>query len=311
MRVISLFSGVGGLDLGMIRAGHKIIWANDNDKHAVDTYKKNIGNHIVLGDIQNIDSSVIPDGDIVIGGFPCQGFSIANMNRHEKDNRNFLYQELLRIILEKKPKYFIAENVKGIMSLNQGKVLSMIMQDLHNAGYRANYKILNAADFGVPQKRERVIFFGVRKDLDADIQYPEPTHINPELLTSVNFLDKKYKPWVSVGEALRDIPEPEDSPNIPNHVYSKYKIEFKNYLGHRRLNPDLPSPTVTGRGDNKGGVVVLPHPKGHRRMSVRETAIIQSFPMDFVFFASKSISYRLIANAVPPLLAEAIGKCFS
>ena len=135
MRIASLFSGAGGLDLGFYNAGHKIVWANDIDNDAVETYKKNIGNHIVQGDIFRVDSSDIPKCDVIIGGFPCQGFSVANTKRHEKDARNKLYKEMLRLIKEKQPRYFLAENVKGILNLGHGSIFSMIIKDFKNAGY--------------------------------------------------------------------------------------------------------------------------------------------------------------------------------
>lgn len=305
MRVVSLFSGAGGLDLGFIWAGHEIIWANDIFADAVETYRKNIGNHIVLGNIKEIPSEDIPDCDIVIGGFPCQGFSVANWKRHVGDVRNELYVELLRVIRDKKPRFFMAENVKGILSLGRGKVVEMIKSDFEAAGYKTKYQPLNSADYGVPQCRERVIFIGVRNDLDLEIQFPLPSHGNPSN-GSLPFT----KPWVSVGEALRDIPEPENSPEIPNHTYSKYKLRFNGYLGHRVIDPNRPAPTVTARGDDRGGVVVLHHPKNHRRMSARELATVQSFPLDFVFHGCRSSVYRQIGNAVPPLMAKALGEAF-
>lgn len=309
MKVVSLFSGVGGLDMGFIKTGHQVVWANDVDKDAVATYKLNIGEQIIQEDIRKIPSSTIPDCDIVAGGFPCQGFSVANIKRNETDSRNFLYLELLRVIRDKRPKFFLAENVKGILSLGKGKIISLIMQDFNEAGYIAKYKVLNAADYGVPQRRERVIFLGVRKDLAINLSYPLPSHCDPEKLTT-GFLDNDIKPWVTIGEALKDIPEPDEKSDIPNHTYSKYKLRFNGYLGHRTIDPNKPSPTVTGRGDDKGGVVVLHHPKNHRRMSARELAIVQSFPMNFVFVGTRSTAYRLIANAVPPVLAEALGRIF-
>ena len=128
--VVSLFAGAGGMDLGFQKAGFEIIWANDFDKDSVDTYKKNFGNHIVLGDIKDIPSSDIPNNpDVVIGGFPCQGFSINNKKRSMDDERNHLYKEMLRIIKDKKPKYFVAENVKGILSLEKGEVIKLIVND--------------------------------------------------------------------------------------------------------------------------------------------------------------------------------------
>ena len=305
MKIVSLFSGAGGLDLGFIQAGHEIVWANDIDPDAGETYKKNIGDHIVLGDIKKIDSGDIPNCDMVIGGFPCQGFSVANTKRHEKDERNKLYMELLRVIKDKNPKYFLAENVKGLLSIANGKVLSLILNDFDKVGYKVKYKVLNAADYGVPQHRQRVIIIGVRKDLKRNIDFPSPTHTEARRTLSYSL-----KPWVTVGRALGKIPDPDSGNKLPNHTYSKYKLAFNGYLGHRPISPDKPAPTVTARGDNEGGVVVLPHPNNKRRMSARELAFIQSFPLEYEFYGSQSSVYRQIGNAVPPLLAQAIATEF-
>ncbi len=185
--VVSLFSGCGGLDLGFKNAGFEVIWANDFFPEAVETYKKNIGDHIVLGDITKIPSSSIPDNfDVLLGGFPCQGFSIANKNRGMHDERNFLYKEMLRIIKDKKPKFFVAENVKGILSIQNGEVIKMILQDFRDLGYEVEYKLLKATDYGVPQQRERVLIFGNRLGLKN--KFPEPTH-GKKLLDYVNTKD--------------------------------------------------------------------------------------------------------------------------
>lgn len=302
MKVVSLFSGAGGLDLGFILAGHEIIWANDLYADAVATYKQNIGNHIVEKDIREVPSSDIPDCDIVIGGFPCQGFSVANIKRNTQDERNVLYKELLRVIKDKQPRYFLAENVKGILSLNKGQSFAMIINDFSSLNYNVTYKVLNAADYGVPQTRERVIIVGVRKDLDIVYTYPEATHSkNAEAGKSI---------WVSVGDALRTLPDPDKPNNLANHTYSKYKIAFNGYIGHRPVDPNKPAPTVTARGDNKGGVVILPHPNGLRRMTCRELATIQGFPIDFKFTGNNSSIYRQIGNAVPVQLAYHIAKQF-
>lgn len=304
MKVVSLFSGAGGLDLGFINAGHEIIWANDNFEDAVKTYRKNIGDHIICEDISKIPSSEIPNHDILIGGFPCQGFSLANTNRNELDERNKLYLELLRVLVDKQPKFFLAENVKGILSLMHGKVFEMIIEDFKQAGYRVKHKVLNAANFGVPQKRERVIILGVRNDIEFNLEYPESTHVeNIDL-----FKDKKK--WVSIGEALKNIQEPDSKHDLLNHTCSKFKLKFNGYIGNRAIDPNKPAPTVTARGDEKGGVVVLHHPNNTRRMSVRELALTQSFPIDFFFEGKNSSAYRQIGNAVPPLLAFAIASIF-
>lgn len=296
------------MDLGFVKAGHEVVWANDLYKDAVDTYAKNLGNHIVYEDIKNIRVEDIPEADIVIGGFPCQGFSVANMNRSVEDERNSLYLEMLRIIKAKQPKFFVAENVKGILSLGKGSIIEMIMNDFKNVGYRVEYKLLNAADYGVPQTRQRVFIVGVRNDLDFEYKYPDPTHQEYSKIDLFN-LDNLPK-WISVGEALKDIPEPEENHTLKNHVYSKYRLKFNGYIGHRETDPNRPSPTITARGDHRGGAVINHHPKNHRRLSVREVAIIQSFPLDYEFVGSTTSCYRQIGNAVPPILAFHIAKQF-
>lgn len=175
LKVVSLFSGAGGMDLGFINAGFDIIWANDFFQEAVDSYRKNIGKHILYGDITKISSDNIPDGaDVIIGGFPCQGFSVANNRRSMDDKRNFLYKEMLRIIRDKKPKFFVAENVKGILSINKGKIFQLIKSDFENLGYKVDARVLNSAEYGVPQARERVVIIGNRLGLTNP--YPKKTH---------------------------------------------------------------------------------------------------------------------------------------
>lgn len=187
MRVISLFAGAGGLDLGFMLAGHEIVWANDFDPDALNTYHHNLNkiqdHQLVLGDITKVLNipkdeidKLVPDGDIVIGGFPCQGFSIANLNRNMSDSRNHLYLEILKIIDAKKPKYILLENVKGLENMEKGEILKMIISDLEKSGpgYDVVYNVFNVCDFGVPQNRERVIIVGIRKDLDNSIfEIPE------------------------------------------------------------------------------------------------------------------------------------------
>jgi DNA (cytosine-5)-methyltransferase 1 len=306
MKIVSLFSGCGGLDLGLIQAGHEIIWANDIFTEAIETYRYNIGSHINECDIKKIPSSAIPNCDVIVGGFPCQGFSIANMKRNTSDLRNQLYREMVRIVRDKQPMFFVGENVKGMVSLGGGSVLEKIVNDFDKIGYDVSWRILNAADYGVPQKRVRLILFGVRRDLKLDDVYfpPKPTHADLQLLKK-----SELKPWLTVGAALAHFPEPGEkkAANIPNHECSLYKLRFNGHIGHRFIHPNQPAPTVTGRGDEKGGVVVLHHPRNHRRMTARELASVQSFPDDFIFSGSKTAVYRQIANAVPPLLGYAIG----
>jgi DNA (cytosine-5)-methyltransferase 1 len=303
MNVVSLFSGAGGLDLGFIQAGHCVLWANDLYDDAVETYRTNIGDHIVKDDIHNINFKVIPDCDIIIGGFPCQGFSVANTKRTVEDKRNELYKQMIRIIKGKRPKFFLAENVKGLLNLGKGKVIKMIVGDFTGLGYKVKYSLLNAADYGVAQLRQRVIIVGVRNDIDFDWMFP-PKQYNED---GTNGLRR----WISVKDVLQDLPDPDKPNELKNHEYSKYKITISKYLGHRLINPDKPAPTVTARGDDRGGVVVLHHYNNKRRMSCRELAAVQSFPINFVFTGKRSSVYRQIANAVPPRLACAVASVFN
>ncbi len=195
LKVVSLFSGAGGMDLGFINAGFEIIWANDFFQEAVDSYRKNIGKHMIHGDITKIKSEDIPDGaDVIIGGFPCQGFSVANTRRSMEDKRNFLYKEMLRIIKDKKPKFFVAENVKGILSIENGKVFEMIKSDFESLGYDVEPRVLNAAEYGVAQARERVVIIGNR--LGIENPFPTKTHYLP------GFEDKELLPAFTAEQAI-------------------------------------------------------------------------------------------------------------
>ena len=300
MKVISLFSGCGGMDLGFSKAGFETVWANDNFGDAVETYKKNIGDEIVMEDIEKVDIKSIPDADVVIGGFPCQGFSIANMKRKVEDERNVLYKYFVKIVKEKKPKFFVAENVKGILSIGQGSVIKKIVKDFESVGYKVRYHLFNTADYGVPQTRQRVIILGIRSDLKIDLPFPpNPTH---------NSKGAGLKKHVSIGEVLANLPDPDKEHKIKNHVYTKYKQKFNGYISNRRIDPDKPSPTITARGDGKGGAMIHNHPSAARRLSCRELALIQGFPMNFEFTGSMTSIYRQIGNAVPPIFAEKIAR---
>ena len=299
MKIISLFSGAGGLDLGLIQAGNTIIWANDIDKDAVATYRENIGDHIVCDDIKNIDISALPNADVVVGGFPCQGFSQANRLRTLEDDRNQLYRFFYNTIKVKQPKYFIAENVKGILSLGKGEAIKQIVADFEAAGYITSVNLVNMADYGVPQTRQRVIIIGQRVDLGKELRFifPQPTHSKTGELPQ----------WVSIKEAIDHFPDPDKENNVLNHVYSAYKVEYRNFTGHRKTDPDKPSPTVLARGNGKGGVCAIPHYNGRRRLTIRESASVQTFPEDFHFVGTMNSCYRQIGNAVPVLFARKLG----
>lgn len=301
MTITSLFSGAGGLDLGLIQAGNTVIWANDFDKDAVATYRANLGNHIVLGDIKEIPLEDIPCADVVTGGFPCQGFSIANLKRHVSDERNRLYQFFYSIVKSKQPKYFIAENVKGILSLGKGEVIRQIVNDFNEAGYLVEVHKVNVADYGVPQHRERVIIIGQRRDISDHMLFvfPSPSHSDK---------DGSLLPWVGMESALTDMPEGYEASSDPNAYGSKYKFAERNFTAHRASDPLRPSPTILARGNGKGGVCAIPHYSGERRLTIRESAVIQTFPYDYVFYGKMGSCYRQIGNAVPVLFARKLGE---
>lgn len=188
---ISLFAGAGGLDMGFERAGFKTIWANDFDADACKTHENWSTAKVVCGDVAKIDATNIPDADIMLGGFPCQGFSLSGPRKID-DSRNILYKHYVRIVKEKKPLMFVGENVKGLLTMGDGTIIEAIVDEFSNCGYNVFYKLLNAKDYAVPEDRERVIIVGFRKDLNINnFEFPVP---------------RNYR--VTMREALKNIPEP-------------------------------------------------------------------------------------------------------
>jgi len=254
MKIVSFFSGAGGMDLGFILAGHDIIWANDFDQDAVNTYNKNIGKYsgheamcedivkLLDTDKQSINK-IIPDCDIIIGGFPCQGFTIANLNRSMEDERNFLYMQLLKAISVKQPKYFLLENVKGLESMENGKILPMIIEDLKNAGtesskvfkgngcgYEVAYNVLNAYNYGVPENRERVIILGIRNDI------VDESTVSRFIQNDKN-VGKKYKNLfipITHSEVSNEIEEEKPFQKL-NNAYKLWKNNEKVDLGVNQI----------------------------------------------------------------------------
>ncbi|MDO4727875.1 MAG: DNA cytosine methyltransferase [Bacteroidota bacterium] len=311
MKVVSLFAGCGGLDLGLVKSGHNIVLATDIDKDCKVTYDNNFDHSLLLKDVKHLKGEELPEYDLLTGGFPCQGFSVANLYRDVKDERNELYLEIVRLLNETKPKYFLAENVPGILSLGKGAVVNQIVKEFSECGdgYRVEKYLLNAADYGVPQARKRVIFLGVSKKIEnerATILFenfpPKPTH------SATGEMGKKV--YKTLKNAIGDLPEPytEEGEKINNHYGTKHKVKINGYMGNRALSWDKPGPTMVGRGGGTGGPVIAVHPNLNRRFTVRETARIQSFPDDFVFHGSISSQFRQIGNAVAVNFAYHLGK---
>lgn len=309
--LVTLFSGCGGLDLGFLGGftifGKKynknpfdIIWANDFFKQAAETYRYNIGDHIHYEDITLIDKSTLPKADIVLGGFPCQDFSVAGKRQGTSVKRGRLYLQLRDTIKELKPKIFVAENVEGLVNMANGLVLETIKEDFRNIDenvhYNVNHYLLHAADYGVPQIRKRVFIVGVRSDLDVDFEPPAPTHIDN---------------WMTSEEAIDDLWGRENDPEILNHSQiSRAKFyPGRRMQGNTQIKRDQPSVTI--RAEHHGNIEAhyrSTNPNdpsdmnGWRRLSVRECARIQTFPDDFHFLGAATYTYKMVGNAVPPLL---------
>ncbi len=302
IKIVSLFAGCGGLDFGFHNnPKYKHVLVNDFDKDACDTYENNFGIKPVCCDIKTLTE--IPDFDLLIGGFPCQGFSMANPYRTEADERNKLYLEILRILNQKKPSYFILENVKGILNMGgydteldkknkTGRIVKNIVEELEMCGYKVQYKLFELKKFNIPQKRERVIFIGVRNDINFEIKWPIVS--NTEL---------------TLKDAIGDLPI--DYINEIQHIGTKHKCNVNGFLGNRELKWDEPSPTITGRGGGSGGPVIHNHPSLKRRLTIRECARIQTFPDNFIFKGSVSSMYKQIGNAVPCNFSVYLSKIFN
>lgn len=318
LRVMSLFAGCGGMDLGFLMAknseyGYEIVWANDFDKDACDTYKNNVDDKIVYGDIWDIDLKKTPACDVIIGGFPCQDFSILRGGKREAFNskRGLLYTKFVEAVSEKLPLFFVAENVKGLLTAEGGWAIKKIVEDFESVdhvGYNVQIKLINFADYGVPQKRERVVIVGVRNDLGLKFEFPKPTHKNRHItakealagVESVATNNEHMKVNASTVEKLKQIPAGGNYKDLPDK-------KNKNWMSiiYKRLHPDKPSPTIVACG---GGGTWGYHFAEPRPLTNRERARIQSFPDSFVFSGSVTEVRRQIGNAVPPRGIEPIAE---
>nr|AAC00045.1 putative type II 5-cytosoine methyltransferase [Corynebacterium glutamicum] len=318
--IVSTFSGCGGLDLGLQEVGFDPIWANDFSEEAVQTYKHNIGDHIVHGDITEIDpftDDTIPDGDLVTGGFPCQDFSMIWKRPGLDGKRGTLYQNFRDFVAAKKPKAFIAENVKGLLTANQHKAIKTIIEDLEavEPGYIVKPRLYNFAEYGVPQFRERVLIVGIRRDTGFDFKHPAPTHgprgdmpykTAGQALKGVKDVptnNNHMKIMPRTVEVLKRIPEGENFTAIPKD--DPYYVKGMISHVYRRLHRDEPSKTLIAGG--VGGTWGY-HYEENRALTNRQRARIQSFPDDFEFLGSNTEVRRQIGNAVPPVGMHAVGE---
>lgn len=293
---ISLFAGAGGLDMGFERAGFRTIWANDFEPDACKTHENWSTAKVVCSDVAKVDAADIPDADIMLGGFPCQGFSLSGPRKID-DSRNVLYKHYVRIVKAKKPKMFVGENVKGLLTMGGGSIIEAIIEDFSDCGYNVFYELLNAKDYGVPEDRERVIIVGFRKDLGIqNFDFPVP---------------RNYR--VTMREALKNIPEP----TLDEVCDAPYSSRYMSR--NRKRDWDDVSYTIPAMAKQvtlwPGSPDMVKIDKDHwefgengvtRRFSWREVAAIQTFPADLEFHGDLTSKYKQIGNAVPVKLAEII-----
>ncbi|MEE1263137.1 DNA cytosine methyltransferase [Ruminococcus sp.] len=325
-RLISLFSGCGGMDLGFKKAGFNIVYANDFDSDAQAVYSMNIG-EIDRRDILSVSENEIPDGDILTAGFPCQPFSNAGKRKGVHDSRGMLYKECLRIIERKMPKVIVFENVKGLLSSKyiDGRFLAdVIMEDLSNmngVGYNVVYQLVNASDYGVPQNRQRVLFVGVRSDLGVTYSFPQKQSKENLSLRNVlnvqdnvaNNVDWPFSPqaldmieYIPEGGSWKDVPYEHLAPRFQKIRDNMKKYHSPNF--YRRFSRDEICGTITASAQPENCGII--HPTENRRYTVREVARIQTFPDDFKFITDSprniTAMYKVIGNAVPVTLANNI-----
>ncbi len=304
LKVASLFCGCGGTDVGMVggfdflgkhyaKNDVEIVYANDFEKSACNIFEANFGLKPDNRDIREVKTEELPEFDILTGGFPCQSFSIVAQNPKRlgiKDEKGMLFFEMCRILRERKPKCFIAENVKGLLTANKREAFPLIIKEFEDSGYDVKYQVVHAVEFGVPQKRERVIIVGFRKDLNVEFDFPEAVVESPE----------KYVPLSKV---------------IDDDVDDRYYFSQKAVDGMMRnrasmnkgraQNIDEPCNTVGAHlakvSLNSTDPVLLVDDK-YRRFTPREVARIQSFPENFKLTESEHAQYKALGNAIPPVM---------
>lgn len=310
LKVASLFCGCGGTDVGLLgdfdflgkhyeSNGMEIVYANDIDDNACNIFKENFGITPDNRDIREVKSEEIPEFDILTGGFPCQSFSIIAQNPKRlgvKDERGKLFFEMCRILRERQPKCFIAENVKGILTANKKSAFPLIMKEFEESGYDVQYRILNSANYGVPQKRERVIIVGFRKDLNVNFSFPDV-----EIEDENNFaplkkvIEKKVDEKYFFSErAVAGMMKKRESMNKGRaQDINKPCNTVGAHLAKVSLNSTDP---------------VLMEDKRYRRFTPREVARIQSFPDDFELVGNEAAQYRALGNAIPPVMFWYVAK---
>lgn len=310
LKVASMFCGCGGMDLGILggfeylgkryaKLPYEIVYALDNDEYCTKIYNDNFKHKCVVQDIKSLDIASLPDFDVLIGGFPCQSFSISAQNPPRlgyKDERGMLFFEMVKILRERHPRFFIAENVKGLLSANKGKAFPMIIEEFETAGYKVVHKLLNAEEYGVPQRRQRVVIVGFRDEDDYNrFNYPTPINSRKTLGDVIDLSADNDDKWFFSQKAV-------DGMMAVREKMNKGRVQnldepcntISSHLAKVSLNSTDPVRFVNDR---------------YRRFTPRECARIQSFPDSFVLDSvSEARQYKAIGNAVPPVMMWYIAR---
>lgn len=319
MKIVSLFSGAGGLDLGFEKAGFDVVWANEFDKDIWETYQKNFPKtELNTKSIRDVKLDEIPECDGIIGGPPCQSWSEAGKLRGIKDKRGQLFFEFIRILRNKRPKFFLAENVSGMLAPRHRDAIKYIQKLFKESGYTLSFKLLNASDYWVAQDRKRVFFIGYRDDINLEFQFPNPLGKKRYLKDII---------WELTDTALPAIAKNHTNGNkcvLPNHEYltgsfssiymSRNRVRswdehsFTIQAGGRHAPIHPQAPKMKFIEQNKR-IFVPGQEHLYRRLSIRECARIQTFPDNHIFYYKALLAgYKMVGNAVPPNLAYFIAK---
>lgn len=339
LKAIDLFTGAGGFLIGLKEAGYDVLFSCDIDKAACETHRQNFDSiPLIEGDIRDISDEQLKQLkrekiDLVVGGPPCQGFSMFGKRRFintqgydpKSDPRNALVYEYIRVVKEIKPKYFLMENVKGFVSLDNGEFVKEVINEFKKIGYdNIDYKVINAADYGVPQKRQRMIMIG--NCIGQPVEFPVPTHSDKD--------EDNRLPYVTVGEAIMDLASLGQN-DISNHIPLNHKPIVAERMGYIKEGcklkvEDLPEHlNVVTRTDSQNKTIsnyshvykrlsrqepsttMVPghnafpvHPTLNRTLTVREAARIQTFPDNHIFYGTRQQQCIQVGNAIPPKLAK-------
>ncbi len=315
-KILELFAGAGGLALGIEKAGFDTVGLIEHDKDCVLTLKKNRPNwNVIHSKVEDIDYSDFKGVDAVSGGFPCQAFSSAGKRLGFKDARGNLFFEMMRPIRELKPKIVLAENVQGLINLNQGEAIKAVISALKDEGYYVHYQLLNAVHFGVPQKRKRLILIGSKENqFIPDIQPTVKHHKTvkdalkncpPSEGMEYSAAKKKIMSLIPQGGCWTALPDSIQREYMGASYGNGSKMGGRRGMA-RRIAWDEPCLTILCSPSQKQ--TERCHPEETRPFTIRESARIQTFPDDWKFCGSISSQYRQIGNAVPVLFAEHIAN---